>query len=168
MSFLFEPELLAEGGEVKLPRALLEQVPEWRKGTRPEEPVEGVPSVTTAAVRPSLHTQTGPWKLVALLGVALLLGTILAAVLGRAPTFEVELLSEPTGASVEVDGTPVPGTTPLRITHLGADQPHHLRVSLPGRPDWTGEITGRSGTTVHLRAELPPALQVGGDSPAPH
>ena len=168
MSFLFEPELLAEGGEVKLPRALLEQVPEWRKGTRPEEPVEGVPSVTTAAVRPSLHTQTGPWKLVALLGVALLLGTILAAVLGRAPTFEVELLSEPTGASVEVDGTPVPGTTPLRITHLGADQPHHLRVSLPGRPDWTGEITGRSGTTVHLRAELPPAPQVGRDSPAPH
>jgi hypothetical protein len=104
---------------------------------------------------------------VALLGVALLVGTILAAVLGRAPTFEVELLSQPTGASVEVDGTPVPGTTPLRITHLGADEPHQLRVRLPGRLDWTGEITGRSGTTVHLRAELPPALQVGGDSPAP-
>ena len=167
MSFLFEPELLAEGLEVRLPRALLEQVPEWRKGTRPEEPLEAVPSVTTAAVQAPAPAPTRPWKLVALLGVALVLGTILAAVLGQMPTFEVELLSDPTGASVEVDGMPVPGTTPLRITHLGADQPHRLRLTLPGRPDWTGEITGRSGTTVHLRAELPPPSQVGGDSPAP-
>ena len=167
MSFLFEPELLGEGLEVRLPRTLLEQVPDWRKGTRPEEPLEAVPSVTTAAVQAPAPAPTGPWKLVALLGVALLLGTILAAVLGRVPTFEVELLSEPTGASVEVDGVPVPGTTPLRITHLGADQPHRLRLTLPGRPDWTGEITGRSGTTVHLRAELPPPSQVDGDSPAP-
>ena len=165
MSFLFEPELLAQGHEVRLPRALLEHVPEWRKGTRPEEPIEAVPSVTTAAVRPPPPARTTPWKLVALLGVALLLGTILAAVLGRAQTFEVELLSEPTGASVEVDGTPVPGTTPLRITHLGADQPHQLHVKLAGRSEWTGEITGRSGTTVHLRAELPAAPQVPGDSP---
>jgi hypothetical protein len=165
MSFLFEPELLAEGNEVRLPRALLEQVPEWRKGTQPEEPPEGVPSVTTAAVRPPAPAHTGPWKLVALLGVALLLGTILASVLGQVPTFEVELRSEPTGARVEVDGASVPGTTPLRITHLGADQPHQLRVKLPGRLDWTGEITGRSGTTVHLRAELLPEPQVGGDSP---
>src|SRR5215467_9186910 len=52
MSFLFEPELLAEGNEVKLPRALLEAVPEWRRGSRPDEPLEAVPSVTTAAVRP--------------------------------------------------------------------------------------------------------------------
>ena len=165
MSFLFEPELLSEGNEVRLPRALLEQVPEWRKGTPPEEPPESVPSVTTAAVRPPAPAHTGPWKLVSLLGVALLLGTILASVLGQVPTFEVELRSEPTGARVEVDGASVPGTTPLRITHLGADQPHQLRVKLPGRLDWTGEITGRSGTTVHLRAELPPEPQVGGDSP---
>jgi serine/threonine protein kinase len=167
MSFLFEPELFAEGQEVRLPRALLEQVPEWRKGTRPEVPLEAVPSLTTASVRPPAPPETRPWKLVALLGVMLFLGIILAEVLGRAPTFEVELLSEPTGASVEVDGTPVPGTTPLRITHLGADQPHQLRVKFPGRSEWTGEITGRSGTTVHLRAELPPAPEVGGDSPAP-
>ena len=165
MAFLFEPELLDEGHEVRLPRSLLEHVPEWRKGTRPEEPIEAVPSVTTAAVRPPAHAPTRPWKLVALLGVALLLGTILAAVLGRTATFEVELLSEPTGASVEVDGTAVPGTTPLRITHLGADEPHRLRISLSGRAEWTGEITGRSGTTVHLRAELPSAPQVPGDSP---
>jgi serine/threonine protein kinase len=167
MSFLFEPELLAEGLEVRLPRALLEQVPEWRKGTRPEEPLEAMPSVTTAAIQAPAPAPTRPWKLVALLGVALLVGTILAAVLGQVPTFEVELLSEPTGASVEVDGVPVPGTTPLRITHLGTDQPHRLRLTLPGRRDWTGEITGRSGTTVHLRAELPPPSQVVGDSPAP-
>jgi hypothetical protein len=123
--------------------------------------------VTTAAVRPPAAARTRPWKLVALLGVALLLGTVLASVLGQVPTFELELLSEPPGASVEVDGAPVPGITPLRITHLGADQPHQLRVKLPGRPEWTGEISGRSGTTVHLRAELPPPAQVGGDSPAP-
>ena len=167
MAFLFEPELLAEGQEVNLPRALLAQVPEWRKGPRPDEPPEPVPSVTTAPVRAPAPARTRPWKLVALVGIALLLGTVLAAVLGRVPTFELELRSDPTGASVEVDGTPVPGTTPLRITHLGADRPHQLRVKLPGRPDWTGEINGRAGTMVHLRAELPPAPQVGGDSPVP-
>ena len=168
MSFLFEPELLAEGQEVKLPRALLEQVPEWRKGTRPDEPIEGVPSVTTAAVQPPAPARTRPWKIVALLGAALLVGTVMAEVLARSPTFEVELHSEPTGASVEVDGSPVPGATPLRITHLDADQPHQLRLRLPGRPEWTGEITGRSGTTVHLRAALPEPAQVGPDSPPAH
>ena len=145
---------------------MLFRSPEWRKGTRPEEPPEGVPSVTTAAVHTRPVEQARPWLLVGLLGVALVLGTILAAVLGRVPTFELELRSEPTGASVEVDGSPVPGTTPLRITHLGADQPHQVRVKLQGRPDWTGEIRGRSGTTVHLSADLPPP-QVLGDSPAP-
>jgi serine/threonine protein kinase len=165
MSFLFEPELLAEGQEVRLPRTLVEQVPEWRKGSRPDEPLEAVPSVTTAAVRPDLPAATRPWKLVVLLGVALVLGMVLASVLGRVPTFELELRSEPTGATVEIDGSPVAGTTPLRITHLGADRLHQLRVHLPGRPDWTGEISGRSGTTVHLRAELP-AAQVAPDSPA--
>jgi len=169
MSFLFEPELFAEGHEVKLPRSLLEQVPEWRKGTRTDEPPEAVPSVTTTAVPApaAAAPHTGPWKLVALLGAALLMGTVLASVLGQVPTFELELRSEPSGASIEVDGTPVGGTTPLRITHLGADQPHQLRVTLPGRADWTGQVSGRSGTTVHLRAELPPLAQVGGDSPAP-
>jgi len=165
MSFLFEPELLAEGGEVALARAVLEQVPEWRKGPGPADPVEPVPSVTTAAVAPEPPASTGAWKLVALLGAALVLGTAVVALLGRAPIFEVELLSEPTGAAVEVDGTPVPGTTPLRITHLHADEPHQLRVRLAGRPDWTGEISGRSGTVVHLRAELPPAPEVPADSP---
>lgn len=167
MAFLFEPELLAEGNEVKLPHALLEQVPEWRRGPRPPEPPEPVPSVTTAAIPGEPATPTRPWKLVALLGVALVLGTVVAAVLGRTPTFELELRSEPSGAAVEVDGAPVPGSTPLRITHLDADQPHQLRVRLPGRPEWTGEISGRSGTTVHLRAELPPPSQVGMDSPGP-
>jgi hypothetical protein len=167
MSFLFEPELLAEGNDVKLPRGILEAVPEWRKGNRVEEPPEGVPSLTTAAVHTRPPEQGRPWLLVALLGVALLVGTILVALLGRTPTFELELRSEPTGASVEVDGSPVPGTTPLRITHLGTDQPHQVRVKLQGRPDWTGEIRGLSGTTVHLSADLPPPTQVFGDSPAP-
>ncbi|HEY1906226.1 MAG TPA: serine/threonine-protein kinase [Myxococcaceae bacterium] len=167
MSFLFEPELLAEGNEVKLPRGILQSVPEWRKGTRPEEPPEGVPSVTTAPVHTRPVEQARRWLLVALLGVALVFGTILAAVLGHVPTFELELRSDPTGASVDVDGSPVPGTTPLRITHLGADQPHQVRVRLQGRPEWTGEIRGRSGTTVHLSADLPPSPQVVGDSPTP-
>lgn len=165
MSFLFEPELLAEGQEVKLPRALLEAVPEWRRGPQPTEPPEAVPSVTTAAVRPSPPAPSRPWQLVALLGVALVLGTILAAVLGRVPTFELELRSEPTGASVEVDGAPVPGTTPLRITHLSASESHQVRLRLAGRPEWTGDVSGRSGTTVHLTAELP-TPQVVPDSPA--
>src|SRR5262249_3211725 len=146
---------------------LLEQVPEWRKGTRPDEPVEGMPSLTTAAVRSSADTHSRPWKLVALLGVALLLGTILAAVLGRPSTFQVELLSEPTGASGEVDGPGAPATAPLLTPPAAAARPHRLRPTLPGRPEGTGKIPGRSGTTVPPRPELPPPPQAGGDSPAP-
>jgi len=165
MAFLFEPELLAEGQEVKLPHALLEQVPGWRKGPGAHEPPDAVPSLTTAAVPGNPPARTRPWQLAALLGLALVLGTILAAVLGRVPTFELELRSEPTGAGVEVDGSPVPGTTPMRITHLAAEQSHQVRLRLPGRADWKGEISGRSGTTVHLQAELP-APQVVPDSAA--
>ncbi len=166
MAFLFEPELLAEGHEVKLPRGLLEQVPEWRKGPQHSEPPEAVPSLTTAAVQASPPARSRPWQLVALLGVALVLGTVLAAVLGRVPTFELELRSEPTGARVEVDGSPVPGTTPLRITHLAAEQSHQVRLKLPGRAEWTGEINGRSGTTVHLRPSSRHRRSPA-DSPAP-
>ncbi len=97
-------------------------IPEWRKGPQHSEPPEAIPSLTTAAVQASPPARSRPWQLVALLGVALVIGTILAAVLGRVPTFELELRSEPTGARVEVDGTPVPGTTPMRITHLAAEQ----------------------------------------------
>jgi tRNA A-37 threonylcarbamoyl transferase component Bud32 len=168
MAFLFEPELLAEGQEVKLPRALLEQVPEWRKGgPRPDEPPEAVPSVTTTAVRPEpVRASRRPWLLLGLAGVALVLATLVAALLGRVPSFELELRSEPTGARVEIDGAPVSGTTPLRITHLRADRSHQVRLRVDGRPDWTGEINGRSGTMVHLTAELPPGPLPAG-SPAP-
>jgi hypothetical protein len=57
------------------------------------------------------------------------------------------------------------GTTPLRITHLGADHRHQLQLALPGRRAWVGEVTGRSGATVQLTAQLV-AADVDPPSPA--
>jgi serine/threonine protein kinase len=158
MGFLFEPELLAEGTDVKPSRAVLELVPQWRKGARPMSLPDSVPSNTTAVHRvPVAHGRR--WAMLGVGGVALLVGVALAAMLGRSPTFDVELRSDPPGATVEVDGQAVLGATPLRIHGLGTAQGHKIRVRMPGRQDWTGEVRGLSGTTVRLQADLaePPA-----------
>jgi eukaryotic-like serine/threonine-protein kinase len=159
MGFLFEPELLAEGADVKPSRAVLELVPQWRRGGRPMSVPDSVPSNTTASVRRLPLARGRRWAALWVGGVALLVGVLLAATLGRSPTFDVELRSDPPGASVEVDGRPVPGATPLRIHGLGTAQGHKIRVRMRGRQDWTSEVRGLSGTTVRLQADLaePPA-----------
>jgi eukaryotic-like serine/threonine-protein kinase len=154
MGFLFEPELLAEGTDVKPSRAVLELVPQWRKGGRPMSVPDSVPSNTTASVHGMPVPHGRRWAMLGVGGVALLVGVVLAATLGRSPTFDLELRSEPPGASVEVDGQAVPGATPLRIHGLGPAQAHKIRVRMPGRQDWTGEVRGLSGTTVRLQADL--------------
>jgi hypothetical protein len=155
MSFLFEPELEEEGAKVRHSRSLLESVPGWRRSGRPTAPPEAVPSTTTveALPAPPRPTRRWVWPVLAVVSLALLVGAVLAGTVGRAPTFDVELRSDPSGASVRVDGTAVEGTTPLRITQLGADQRHKLQLALPGRREWVGEVSGRSGATVQLTAQ---------------
>ena len=156
MRFLFEPELEAEGAEIGHPRSLLELVPGWRRAGQPSAPAEAVPSTTTIeALPPPTAAPSGrAWAVLAVVSLALLLGAVLAGTLGRTPTFDLELRSDPSGATVRVDGVDVGGTTPLRITHLEADHRHQLQLRLTGRREWVGEVAGRPGTTVQLTAQL--------------
>jgi hypothetical protein len=164
MSFLFEPELEEEGAKVRHPRSLLEAVPGWRRSGRPAALPEPVHSTTTAEALPAPSPRRWGWAVLAVVSFALLVGAVLAGTVGRPPTFDLELRSEPSGATVQVDGVALGGTTPLRITHLGADHRHQLQLALPGRRDWVGEVAGRPGTTVQLTAQLVPA-EVGATSP---
>ena len=164
MSFLFEPELEEEGAKVRHPRALLEAIPGWRRAGRPGLPAESVPSTTTVEAVPAPSPPRWGWPVLAVVSLALIVGAVLAGTLGRTPTFDLELRSDPSGATVRVDGVALGGSTPLRITHLGAEQRHQLQLDLPGRRRWVGEVAGKPGTTVQLTAQLLP-VEVEATSP---
>jgi hypothetical protein len=69
--------------------------------------------------------------------IGLLLLFVLLGVLGAlvawesAPSATIEVLSEPTGARVRINGAWQPGTTPLRVSGLRRGTRYRLRVALP-------------------------------------
>lgn len=67
----------------------------------------------------------------------------------------VDVLSDPAGGEVYVDGTFV-GTTPLRNFRLSAGT-HHVEVRRTGYTDWARQLLVQAGTPVTLRATLTPS-----------
>jgi hypothetical protein len=57
------------------------------------------------------------------------------------------LNTAPTGATVYVDGTRLPGTTPVTAADLAAG-PHQVRVEMSGQGTWEDEIVIAAGQTV--------------------
>ena len=64
--------------------------------------------------------------------------------------------SEPAGATVEVDGKPLPEITPTAVRDLAAG-PHEVRISLPGRTAIARQITLGAGQRQLMELALPPA-----------
>ncbi len=87
--------------------------------------------------------------------------TLIAIVVGALarpapPNPVVEVISVPPGASVLLDGAPVPGTTPLRISDglvLGA--PHRIDVRLTGYEPWTTAVQVSQGTIKQIAVLTP-------------
>jgi hypothetical protein len=61
MSFLFEPELLADGVDLKQASAIIERVPGWRRGGRAPAQEHSEPGHTrTAPTAPAVAAPTFP------------------------------------------------------------------------------------------------------------
>jgi eukaryotic-like serine/threonine-protein kinase len=62
MSFLFEPELLRDGVDLKHSRAVIEQVPTWRRGGAPPSPeaADGAAQTLSAPTAPELSARSLP------------------------------------------------------------------------------------------------------------
>jgi serine/threonine protein kinase len=174
MSYLFEPELVADGRPVSLPRDFLEQVPLWRKvlPSGAAEPASSV-QVTSAArgqsqardAEEDTHTERPSPRMTRRSQRALFIGApllaagiaaLLVVLVGRLGTFTIRLESRPPGAAVTVDGKPSGSVTPQLISNLRASQAHRIEVSAPGMKTWVREQTGESGGVVTVLAELEP------------
>ncbi len=72
----------------------------------------------------------------------------------------VDIVSVPPGAAVTLDGKPVPGLTPLKISGVEAGKPHEIVVSMEGRISWSTRIEPSADENVSLAARLEPASVV--------
>jgi eukaryotic-like serine/threonine-protein kinase len=164
MAFLFEPELLAEGVDVKPARSVIERVPAWRRSGRAPSPQPAEPGHTLSGPTApgGTATATGARRrrgqaMAALLPLAAVgVGGSAAVIATRPATFSLSVASIPEGATVEVDGQPVHGATPLTVTDLSSASPHRLTVHRPGHPDWSTTVSGEAGTVRAVTANLAP------------
>jgi serine/threonine-protein kinase len=75
----------------------------------------------------------------------------------------VDVVTDPTGASVQVDGTPR-GRSPLVGLQLAAQRTHRIEISLAGYRTWSTQITPSAGanpTVVATLSRLAPGLSAG-------
>jgi serine/threonine protein kinase len=86
-------------------------------------------------------------------------------VMGNTGTFSVELSSTPPGATIRVDGRPLPSRTPALITHLPADAEHLLEVHVTGMVPWSQTVRAERGTTLAVHARLRPRVAPGASPP---
>jgi len=67
----------------------------------------------------------------------------------------VDVVTDPTGAAVEVDGAPK-GRSPIMGLELPARKPHRIEVKLSGYKTWSTRVTPSSGRNPTVMATLTP------------
>ena len=68
------------------------------------------------------------------------------------------IYSQPAGATVTLDGQPVPGATPLSVPNLQLGQAYKLAVSLPGHQTLNDTIVVKDGQPIQRMLTLVPAV----------
>jgi serine/threonine-protein kinase len=75
----------------------------------------------------------------------------------------INLVTEPPGATVVLDGKPQEGTTPLTFPEVASGVEHLLRVSLAGHQEEAATVTVKPGETASVKLTLkslaPPAVE---------
>jgi serine/threonine protein kinase len=133
----------------------------------PVAPPPGLPAPPAPEARAPFARGTGlPRRVMLGAPVALaLVATVALLVAGNTGTFSVELSSSPPGATVRVDGRPLPSRTPALITHLAADTEHLLEVHVTGMVPWSQTVRAERGTTLAVHARLRPRTAPGSSPP---
>jgi eukaryotic-like serine/threonine-protein kinase len=107
---------------------------------------------------------TKPGRTLLIAGIAagvVILSVVIALLIGSSGPARatIEVVSLPPGAEVRLDGTVLSRTTPLEITDVDAQNPHHVRVSLRGHDVWESDVKFTGGARqVRLQAVLVPTV----------
>ncbi len=108
---------------------------------------EAVPAEALREGSPQLNDLVGRW---------------LPALLNDSSRGGFRILTEPAGASVQLDGVPL-GQSPLAFNEVEAGD-HMVRIEMPGFPPVTRKITVRGGQSDQLYVNL---MQPGESAPSP-
>jgi serine/threonine protein kinase len=76
---------------------------------------------------------------------------------GHKATGQARVVTDPPGASLSLDGKPVPGVTPLTLTELEAERDHALVATLQGYSSWRQTFRVKAGGSLTLEGKLPKA-----------
>ena len=129
------------------------------------------PATMTGPHEPLGKPQPARWILPVLLGglvVALLVGGGIYLLSGGSEPLALEVISVPEGASVTLDGRPVPGTTPLTVTDgLIAGRSHVVQVTKSGYEPYSATVTIQEGMRrqIFVLNQIRATLRVETDPP---
>ncbi len=73
---------------------------------------------------------------------------------------EVQVVTDPPGARIELNGNILDGFTPRTMKKLAANQTHKLKVSMHGKEDWITSFVLQPNQKLVLKANLTAAKQV--------
>jgi len=77
----------------------------------------------------------------------------------------IEVRSQPSGATINLDGVPIEGKTPAKLTNVKAGS-HEVVLSLTGYPEWKQTVTVKTGETASINAVLGTSAQTTVGQPA--
>jgi serine/threonine-protein kinase len=128
--------------------------PAWSQPPAGADPFAPPPAMPTQA--PPAQEELGrPQPLRILGGLALLVilavmsAVAVAWLMPEPPPPALAIVTNPAGATVLLDGSPLPGVTPLLVSSgLVEGQSYTLGVRLEGYSDWDATIVARPGTTT--------------------
>jgi hypothetical protein len=135
-----------------------------------DEPTVTPSMLTPSPSGPSMPDASGtmlvtkPGRTLLIAGIAagvVILSVVIALLIGSSGPARatIEVVSLPPGAEVRLDGTVLSRTTPLEITDVDAQNPHHVRVSLRGHDVWESDVKFTGGARqVRLQAVLVPTV----------
>lgn len=121
------------------------------------------PATTDAMERPSGSGARIAMIVIAGVLLAGLVGLGAVAVLGTGPPPAIEVISSPTGASVSVDGRPMPGVTPLLVEEgIESGRTYRVDVTMAGYQPWSAQLSPTEGPLRQfvVLAPLPATLRV--------
>jgi serine/threonine protein kinase len=176
MNWLWRQEINALGMPTQLPKDFQEWLDRARRATPGGQPIANQhdeeptrPDQTRTRLRRTRRAAFSRFRqLVLPVGIAFLAGA--AVLLGamhliRPDPMEIRLTSEPSGATVSVNGVEATTPTPVRISSLPSDRSHRIEVHLPGHSPWVREVLPAPGAEVELSATLEPLLPEGAPAP---
>ncbi len=165
LQLLFEEDLVAAGRPTQLPREFVERAAAWKQPLRAlddgdEPPTEMMPMPSEAA-KPKFPATPGfggnrgtAGRLVALTVAAVAVGVMSVFVATQFRKATLEVTSTPIGATVKLDGHPMPGVTPLTLPELEGGHRYKVEVAAPGFVPWVNDVPVNRGQRLTVAAVL--------------